>query len=105
MTAQRCRSCGHAIRYAVRQFPFHCRCGSVARDAAEINNYDLPVVRVSPERDEAERKMAICRTNQCGMYDRDGDACRILTAKGKAGRISYLRIAPSTACVNVPPLF
>jgi ribosomal protein L2 len=49
--------------------------------------------------------MAICRSNKCGFYNADNDACQILRDRGKAGRVVYLLQHPNTRCVAENPLF
>jgi hypothetical protein len=61
----------------------------------------LPTVEVT----EADRKMAICRSNVCGYYDAEHDACGILWDRGKAGAVTYLLTHPETKCVAPEPLF
>lgn len=54
---------------------------------------------------------AICRTNQCGHYDSDNDACKIVVEIGKqkgqkrAGKVSWLYHNPKAACPADPPMW
>lgn len=54
---------------------------------------------------KAQAKMAICRSNRCGKYVQEKDACSLLLARGGAGQISYLQANPWTKCVDNPPQF
>lgn len=54
---------------------------------------------------KAQAKMAICRSNRCGKYVQEKDACILLLARGGAGQISYLQANPWTKCVDNPPRF
>lgn len=74
----------------------HCpRCGR------RLIANTLPIVEVT----EADLKIAICRSNVCGHYDAEHDACGILRASGKAGKVVYLLSHPETRCVDEPPRF
>ena len=61
----------------------------------------LPVLPKSRGHD----KVAICRSNRCGHYNADRDACQLLIDKGRAGRVMYLLTHPATKCVADEPLF
>lgn len=61
----------------------------------------LPMVPETPGR----LKTSICRSNQCGHYNADRDACQLLIDKGRAGHVTYLLTHPATKCVADEPLF
>lgn len=61
----------------------------------------LPVIRTRP----GQSKVDICRSNACGHYDAEHDACGILRDRGKAGKVTYLLMRPQTRCVADDPLF
>jgi hypothetical protein len=54
---------------------------------------------------EGDRKAAICRSNVCGRYVAEFDACGILLNRELEGRIVYLLSHPETRCVADDPLF
>ena len=49
---------------------------------------------------EADRKAAICRSNACGHYDPQADACGVLVALGKAGAVRWLYSHPKAGCAD-----
>lgn len=53
----------------------------------------------------AQKKMAICRSNRCGKYRPESDACGILKDRGKHGAVTYLQRHPQTRCVDEVPQF
>jgi glycosyltransferase involved in cell wall biosynthesis len=52
-----------------------------------------------------ERKVEICRSNVCGHYDANQDACGLIAEKGRPGKVSYLLNHPATRCVDSEPRF
>ena len=54
---------------------------------------------------EGHRKAAVCRSNICGHYRQAEDACGVIAAMGRPGRISYLYQHPATRCVAEQPFF
>jgi len=96
--------------------PIHCPCGfSIGKDNTpqEVwvpQSTDLPtrqrdarpVVQIS---EKGQANAAICRSNACGHYDAEHDACGILRSRGKAGKVTYLLMRPQTRCVADEPLF
>jgi hypothetical protein len=65
---------------------------------------DNPYIEVT-ERTRGHEKAAICRSNQCGRYDKATDTCRIQVTKGKGGHVRYLYSHPETQCPNDPPMW
>jgi len=96
--------------------PIHCPCGfSIGKDNTpqevwvpqstdlpKRDHANRPVVRIS---EKGQANAAICRSNVCGHYDAERDACGILMSRGKAGRVVYLLTHPETSCVDDPPRF
>lgn len=94
--------------------PIHCPCGYLIGEHAEVvestPSHPLELKKPADRRRLAvteigKQKAAICRANCCGHYDAEHDACGILYARGKAGRVSYLLTHPETRCVADEPLF
>jgi hypothetical protein len=96
--------------------PIHCPCGfSIGKDNTPQEVW-VPQSTELPKRQHAERPVvqisekgqanaAICRSNVCGYYDAEHDACGILRDRGKAGAVTYLLTHPETKCVAPEPLF
>lgn len=70
----------------------------MAESRADIANY-------LSDNSQGARKASICRSNRCGHYNADRDACQLLIDKGRAGRVAYLLTHPATKCVADEPLF
>ena len=95
-----CSGCGLGI--IAERFIERCpRCGESLASSHLVND----------EPSEAERKIAICRSNVCGQYDAANDACLVVIAAGRAkgqarpGKIAWLYGHPDAACPADPPQF
>ena len=68
-----------------------------------VRHGDLPDTHVD---DRGYEKAEVCRSGQCGRYDREFDTCHVLTDRGKNGAISWLYSHPDAHCVHPDtPLF
>ena len=112
---KKCEHCGKLYRNDLPE-PIHCPCGFLIGQRVSSTAEPLPQSSTRKEKQEPRRrrlevteigkqKAAICRANCCGHYDAEHDACGILYARGKAGRVSYLLTHPETRCVADEPLF
>ena len=85
--------------------PIRCRCGQVIGQVStssvpSATYYYSPAHTVYPTKNNA----AICRTNNCGHYNKSSDTCQqvidlaALKGQTKAGYISYIERHPQTNC-------
>lgn len=94
--------CGRPVFGTISVWPYRCPCGRVANAAADLDGDPGPMLEAA---ERAGRKAAICRSDLCGHYIKEGDRCGILVARGMPGRIAYLRQHSEVACVAEPPQF
>jgi len=93
--------CGRRYR-TPRVSPIHCPCRFKLYPDQQLN---VPISNLIGSQTKAQAKMDICRSNRCGHYVQEKDACGVLLSRGKAGAITYLIRHPHVSCVAENPLF
>lgn len=70
-----------------------------------VHSWQMLIDSLIKEKPRSQAKMDICRSNRCGHYVQEKDACGVLLSRGRAGAINYLIQHPHVSCVAENPLF